>query len=375
MPECLQDTDKASAFRADYDALLSQAISPATFFEFHEHAHNNAMDVVLAATVYAILGREIDEVTDQTGKGSQLPKNRRHHLRRAGEIALQIETLDARLRDKDKPEDLVLYGQEKLDKRGDFTGMYLTTTDDSYIEHVGRMAEGTRAENFYLVVRPKFGVEADHVISGKAEEWLQGSYRHFEKGVDSRRSPMGLEGISIPYKTIDKGAYWYDAAEVPSITMGRDAILEYFEKLLEGDLEYGYSENRWRRPSFSLFRMAHYLGDVVAEDMFKMGSSKGIVDRWKDQMIDDEAMGAVLKFRAFQQNGLNFEEEESKMCGVFTSLLSLNFKDAEWLKLTKQEVVERALKHAQTLGVDMTLGDVHRVIDITMDYRHQRQWD
>ncbi len=373
-PERLQDPEISFKFRVDYETLLAapRKMSNSTFLEFNNHAYENAPDSVLAACVYDIV-----RAAKKEGGSDDVPSFRRRTLQHAGEVATQVEELDALYRDPDKADELVLYTYEKIkdpDKLGTFTGFHLTVAEKAYVEHFVYRGDEKRQDIYGFRPEVRYGADSTNIFSGKAEDWIQGSADHFEMRHLPNYDGFFGQGMTYLYADFYYRTMWGRDLAMPKITAGREAIMGQFEQWLDEDYTEAYTENRYRRPSYTLFRQACYLGDLAVDEMTELADKKHMLGVWREQMLDEDAIRVVKGLEKIAAEGKKVADLDKLFGNPFANFISGRRKDLEWLNLTKQQFYDRTLRHAEQLGLRFEDSEVDAAIEQVLDLKLLRRW-
>lgn len=364
-PEQLQDPVVAELFRADYDDLLGSQISGTAFLEFKEHAHSQAAGSVLAASVFEI----VRSTQEQMGEHNAVPSGKRQVLIHAAKIATQVEDLDRFFRDDTKADDIALLTEEGLDgslHRGTIPVMHLVVAGGSWIEHHASENHDGRGDRYHIEPRIMHGVQSPSIHHGWSSSWLQGSRNYFSaKDTDEYKGRFGY--MPCPrYQQLGQGTYWPPNSHLPSITQGREAVIELYDRLLEQDYRESYSADRFCRPSFTLFRQAHFLQDPAAATMSDLAKEKHVLENWQNQMIDDEAISVVAALEQLAKQGKKLSDLEDPRRYFFGGL-SLREMEAEWLNLDRRQLILRARFHAGQLGIAASQEDIEEGLSYSLN--------
>lgn len=371
-PEELQDGAVAAQFQGDFDELLSSRITHSAFTEFVAHAHERAAASVLAACVYDIVRAEQVELE------REIPGGKRSLLRAAERVATQTAELDRFYRDPTHAGELVLYAYDKIDdptQRGRSIGLCLTTTNGANVEHRALEKDNSgRPDSYALVPHVQYGVSPVHITDGLADSWLQGSNNFYLYGEsDHYREMFGIY-FSLPYHRIREGVVWGLNSLIPSITIGRDSIVALYDTLLSDDHDKFYTENRYRRPSFALFRQACYLGDVSMGTMFDLADKKGMLSVWRTQMLDEEAITTVNKLLKLREDGRTVEDVDESKVDIF-STISKKSMDVDWLQLDMDAFIHRTQFHADQLAVGFEKRHIARALELQLQNEVRANWE
>lgn len=356
-PEFLQDPDTTSEFGAEYSSLLSSQITANQFMEFYEYAHTKAAKCVLAACVFEYTREVIDVYKNVDATG--LPRRRRALLKSAGNTALQVVGLDVFLRDETNQRDLVLYtttGDGSPHESAKYLpGLHLTVADGSWLRHYGIEGRQGIRDGYYLEPNIQFGVPSRNTSFGKTESWLQGTSNYDFAGNNDQVEWPGrfCSSFIYPYHQLLEPTAWPGYGLLPRITMGTGAVIEEYEKMLHNDLTHGYTENKYRRPSYLLFREACHLGAPIVEGLHALAADKLILREWCDQMVKDEAVYILTELEYVRKKGIDFEE--------YLPRLGLEEEELEWLGVTKASVHDAALNIAPVLGLEATRRDIEEI--------------
>lgn len=355
-PEQLQDPSLAEAFRADYNTLLDSQISSAAFLEFTEHAHQQAAGSVLAASVFETV-RSRQKIM---GQDDAVPSGKRQLLKHAGAVAAQVEGIDQLFRDETKADEIAILTEEGIKgslHRGLAPLMHMVVAGGSWVRHHPIENREDQEDTYYVEFSIKHGVQSPQIHHGWAGSWLQGSTSYFtarhDEGYRGRFSYMPW----LSYEELAQGVSWPPSSFLPAITLGRQAVIELYAEQLEKDYREAYSHNRSTRPSFTLFREAHYLQDPAAGDMYALAEEMHLLENWQDQMIDEEAISLVTLLGQLAQGGKKMSDLNDPRLYFFRGPALANM-EAEWLHLDKEQLVLRAQFHAARLGIETTVEDI-----------------
>lgn len=359
MPQMLQDPERAADTRAAFDELMSTQITDEAFVDFERFAHEQAVGSILAASVFDLIRFAREHDTD----AATVPGSRRKLLRSAEAVADQVETLDAFLRSPANADELVLYTDELYHtqgriERGRATGLYLSVARDSHLVHhppSPNPVDPNAPDKYYLEPVLAFGAQPTNIENGRFNGWIQGSNNYFDwknRDLDNlRKCPRFHQMLWFSYAELALPTYWPPTTSLPRITIGNDQVMDLFERQLEEDYQSALTENYSRRPSFALWREAHFLGSPLSRTMFEVAAEKHILPEWQRQVLDEDAIFVVTCLEQAARDSVPDSTIQKRL--RFGSAFEMRDQVMDMLGLKLPQYVERAEQRAMQRGLDV----------------------